>query len=198
MMYDVLDRTRSERGVFCTFSFLAQDYSSLPPHPHPFGAGASKQPSQEFCSVSHGLQHVSHTLHPVMGLSQTIVLLRWPQLCGVMHLQPAMHSPGDCEPCTSCTHFPVVELQLHMIGAGAGVGTGAGTGVGTGNGALQVVMHGPGASEPCGSSEHRPVVLSQLYMVGLGVGRTHNTSDSAERCHTHQCRLHTAPASGTS
>jgi hypothetical protein len=37
-------------------------------HPQPFGTGASKQPSQDACSVlSRGLQHMAHTLHPVIA-----------------------------------------------------------------------------------------------------------------------------------
>jgi hypothetical protein len=51
-------------------------------------------------------------------------------------VQVAMHSPGDCVPCGSSTHWPA--LQLYMTGVGAGVGT-----------SLQVAMHSPGDSEPC-------------------------------------------------
>jgi hypothetical protein len=91
---------------------------------HPPGTGAAKQPSQDGC-VSHGLQHLSHTLQPVIGVLHEIVLLCWPQLCGTTHLQAAMHSPDDCDPVGSCAHCPVAALQLNF-----GVGTGVGTGVG--------------------------------------------------------------------
>jgi hypothetical protein len=40
---------------------------------HPPGTGAAKQPSQDGC-VSHGLQHLSHTLQPVIGVLHEIVL----------------------------------------------------------------------------------------------------------------------------
>jgi hypothetical protein len=70
---------------------------------HPPGTGAAKQPSQDGC-VSHGLQHLSHTLQPVIGVLHEIVLLCWPQLCGTTHLQAAMHSPDDCDPVGSCAH----------------------------------------------------------------------------------------------
>ena len=140
--------------------------------PHPFGTAAAKQPSHEACAEIHGLQHLSHTLQPAMTAPQATVLFSWPQLCCTMHLQVAMHSPGDSEPSGSRTHWPAVELQLYMTGVGAGVGTGVGFGVGTGVGgaALQVAMHSPGDSEPSGSSLHLPAVVSQLYMTGVGAG----------------------------
>ena len=77
----------------------------------------------------HGLQHMAHTLQPVTGLLHEMVLLCWPQLCGVTHVQVAMQSPGACVPCASCAHWPVVALQLYMT---AGLGVGVGTGVGEG------------------------------------------------------------------
>ena len=115
----------------------------------------------------HGLQHWSHTLQPLMGVLHSVVPFSWPQLCGTLHLQVAMHSPGDSEPSGSGAHWPAVVLQLYMTGVGAGVGTGVGGagvgtgvgfGVGTGVGGddLQVAMQSPGDSEPLGSSLHRP------------------------------------------
>jgi hypothetical protein len=82
--------------------------------PHPFGTGAAKQPSQDDCTVIHGLQHMSHTLHPVITAPHAAVLLRCPQLCGVMHLHVAMHLPGDWDPLRSSMHCPVVELQVYI------------------------------------------------------------------------------------
>jgi hypothetical protein len=41
--------------------------------PHPFGTGAAKQPSQDACTVIHGLQHMSHTLQPVMAVPHAAV-----------------------------------------------------------------------------------------------------------------------------
>jgi hypothetical protein len=113
--------------------------ASTTPPPHPFGAAAAKQPSQEACTEIHGLQHWSHTLQPVMTAPQAAVLFSWPQLFGTTHLQPAMHSPGDSEPLGSSKHRPTVALQLYMTGVGAGVGMGVG-----GAGDLQVAMQSPG------------------------------------------------------
>jgi hypothetical protein len=107
-------------------------------------------------------QHASHTLHPVMIAPHAAVLLRWPQLCGVTHLQLAMQSSADCEPCGSRTHWPAVALQLYVVGVGAGVG---GTGVGADG--LQVAMHSPGVSEPLGSFSHLPLAGSLLKFGGI-------------------------------
>ena len=82
----------------------------------------------------HGLQHMSHTLQPVIAWLHATVLFSWPQLWGVTHLQVAMHSPGDSLPLGSGAHRPVVELQLYRTGVGFGVGTGVGAGLGTGVG----------------------------------------------------------------
>jgi hypothetical protein len=122
--------------------------------------------------VRYAWQHAPHTLHPAMIAPHAAVLLRWPQLCGVTHLQLEMHPPADSEPCGSSVHCPVAELQLYMTGVGAGVGMGVGAGVGAGVGTsvLQVVMHWPGDSAPRGSSVHRPIVVLQLYITGVGTG----------------------------
>jgi hypothetical protein len=53
---------------------------------------------------------------------------------GVGSLHVAMHSPGDCDPCGSCAHWPAVALQLYMTGVG---------GMGVGGGDVQVAMHSP-------------------------------------------------------
>ena len=112
----------------------------------------------------YGLQHWSHTLQPLMGVLHSVVPFSWPQLCGTVHLQVAMHSPGDSEPSGSGAHWPAVVLQLYMTGVGAGVGTGVGFGVGTGVGAgdLQVSMQLPGICEAARSAEHLPTDESQL------------------------------------
>jgi hypothetical protein len=116
----------------------------------PFGTGTAKQPSHESCSVSHGLQHLSHTLQPLMmTVPHATVPFSWPQLCGTMPLQVAMHSPGACVPRGSSMHCPVVELQLYIrASVGAGV--------------AQLAMHSPGASKPARSAAQFPVDGSHL------------------------------------
>ena len=43
-----------------------------------------------------------------------------------MHLQVAMHSPGDSEPSGSSTHWPTVAVALQLYTTGVGTGVGAG------------------------------------------------------------------------
>ena len=99
--------------------------------PHPFGTGAAKQPSHEACTVIHGLQQTSQTLHPATSAPHAFVPFSTPQLFGTTHLQLSMQSPGVSLPCCgSFAHWPIAVLQLYITGVGTGVGSGVGAGVG--------------------------------------------------------------------
>ena len=60
--------------------------------PQPLGAGVAKHVSQDNWSLAnHGLQQVLHTLQLLTTVPQADVPFSWPQLCGTVHLQCAMH-----------------------------------------------------------------------------------------------------------
>jgi hypothetical protein len=67
-------------------------------------------------------------LHAVITSPHAAVPFSWPQLCGVTHLQLAMHSPGDSDPFGSGLHWPTVALQLYVTGLRVGLGVGFGVG----------------------------------------------------------------------